>query len=57
MYSTKFANTSTILPRMCEHEGPLIPRKSAKVRLELSSGELTRIQDGCLSQLFSASHI
>jgi hypothetical protein len=29
-HSTKFANTLTILPRMCEPQGPLIPRKSAK---------------------------
>jgi hypothetical protein len=27
---TKFANTSTILPKTCEPQGPLIPRKSAK---------------------------
>jgi hypothetical protein len=50
-------NTSTILPRTCEPEGPLVPRKSAKEKLEMSSDELTRKKDGCLSQLFSASHI
>jgi hypothetical protein len=57
MHLTKFANTSTIVPRTCEPEGPLIPRKSAKEKLEMSSIELTRKQDGCLSQLFSALHI
>jgi hypothetical protein len=36
-------------------EGPLIPRKSVREKLEMSSGKLTRKQDGCLSQLFSAS--
>jgi hypothetical protein len=29
-HSMMFANTSMILPRMCEPLGPLIPRKSAK---------------------------
>ncbi len=57
MHSTKFTSTLMILPRKYEPEGPLIPRKSAKEKLEMSSGELTRKQDGCLSQLFSASHI
>jgi hypothetical protein len=42
---------------MCEPEGPLIPRKCAKEMLEMSSGELTRKHDKCLSQLFCASHI
>ncbi len=57
MHSTKFKNTLMILPRMFEPEGPLIPRKSAKGKLEMSSGKLTRKKDGFLSQLFSASHI
>jgi hypothetical protein len=29
-HSMKFASTSMILPRTCEPQGPLIPRKSAK---------------------------
>jgi hypothetical protein len=49
MHSTKFANTLTISPKTCEPEGPLIPRNSAKEKLEMSSGELSRKQDGCLS--------
>jgi hypothetical protein len=57
MHSTKFVNTLTILPRTCESEGPLIQRKSAKEKVEMSSVELKSKQDGCLSQLFSASHI
>jgi hypothetical protein len=54
MHLVKFANTLMILPRMCKPEGPLIPRKGAKEKLEMSSGELTIKQDSCLSQLFSA---
>jgi hypothetical protein len=54
---TKLVNTLMILPRTCEPEGPLITRKSGKEKLEMSGGELTRKQDSCLSQLFSASHI
>jgi hypothetical protein len=42
MHSTKFANTLMILPRMCEPEGPLLPRKSVKEKLKMSSGELTK---------------
>ncbi len=57
MLLTKFASTLTILPRMCEPQGPLIPRKSAKENWKYPCCELTRKQDGCLSQLFSASHI
>ncbi len=57
MHSMMFANTLTILPRMCKSEGPLVPGKSVKEKLKISNGELTRKQDGCLSQLFSASHI
>ncbi len=57
MHLTKFANTLTILPMMCEPESPLIPMKSVKEQSEMSRGELTRNQYGCLSQLFSASHI
>jgi hypothetical protein len=57
MHLTKFANPLMILPMTCEPEGPLIPRKSAKEKVEMSSGELTRKQDSCLSQLFSESHI
>jgi hypothetical protein len=57
MHLTKFTNTTMISPRTCEPEDPLIPRKNSKEKLEMSSGELTRKQDGCLSKLFSASHI
>jgi hypothetical protein len=57
MHLTKLTNTLTIIPRMCEPKDPLLPRKSVKEKLEMSSGELTRKQDGCLSQLFSVSHI
>ncbi len=32
-------------------------KEECEGELEMSSGELTRKQDGCLSQLFSASHI
>jgi hypothetical protein len=39
-----------ILPRTCKPEGSLISRKSAKKKLEMSSGELTRKQVGCLSE-------
>ncbi len=42
MHLTKFVNTSTILPRMCEPVGPLIPWKSVKEKLDMSSGEVTR---------------
>jgi hypothetical protein len=38
----KVSNTLRILPKMCESEGPLIPRKSAKEKVEMSSGELIR---------------
>ncbi len=58
MHSTKFASTSMILPRTCEPEGlVLIPMKSAKEKLEMSIGELTRKQDNYPSHLFSVSHI